>query len=480
MAVDKEYVCFSNSRRMIERFLEVGESGESLAATPSFRLARSLMPLSREDTIFAYFSPQMLQGLVSPQYLIELRRRLHAKSDIALVRLARVASSAAGRSLNGIDELIEGGYLPDGFGQRPDGSGVISFGDDVIDTRRGAGGTFLPIADVAFDTVTQEESDWYARIAAEYSNRFPQIDPVMIGVQREAVEGDEKLERLIVHAEIAPLVPEKYGKIAKQLGPPTKVAMNFAPDDIVAIQAHVASDQIGPPTHLFVGIKDTNPPEPEEFDGILRTYRALRQVPGYLGAWPQPGALDRLPLGLGKGRPVGPGMSRLIGGLYRYTDEGFSVLSFQSDVLNGALPFLEAKDVDDLATARMRIGSLKGSQLEGYVNDQLYRRAAVSSEAGANFLNLLSRQLKVPPEGALTTANDILGNRLQCPLGGEYQYSQTSARWISTAWNGPVPPPRVPDSYVSPVLNWFRGAEATMTQYADRLVADAAVTVKRQ
>jgi hypothetical protein len=29
-------------------------------------------------------------------------------------------------------------------------------------------------------------------------------------------------------------------------------------------------------------------------------------------------------------------------------------------------------------------------------------------------------------------------------------------------------------------MGWFRGAEATLIQYADRLVADAAVTVKRQ
>ena len=170
----------------------------------------------------------------------------------------------------------------------------------------------------------------------------------------------------------------------------------------------------------------------------------------------------------------------MIGGLYRYTDDGFSVLSFQSDVLTSTLPFLEAKDVENLATVRVRIGSLKGSQLEGYVNDQLYRRAAVSSEAGANFLNLLSRQLKVAPENALTTASSILGNQLQCPLGGDYQYSQASARWMSTAWNGSSPPRRVPGGYVSSVLNWFRGAEATMTQYADRLVADAAVTIKRQ
>ena len=480
MAIDGEYICISNSKYLIQRFYEVAQSGKSLAATKAFRLSRQLMPLDRNDTIFAYFSPEMLQGLVSPQYLIELRRRLHAKSDISLVHLARIAAKSGRKPIGGIDELIGGGFLPTGFGQRPDGSGVISAGEQVVDTLRGARGTFMPVADVDIDQVTRDEAQWYSKIASEYSSRFPQIDPIMIGVQRQTVPGDESLERLVVHAEIAPLVPEKYGWVAKQLGPPTKVSMKFAPDDIVSIQAHVASEQLGPPTHLFAGIKDTLPPNPEEFDGLIKSYRALRTIPAYLGAWPQPGAIDRLPLGLGRGRPVGPGMTRLLGGLYRYTDGGFSVLSFQADVLQSLLPFLEAAEVDDLATVRLRVGNLSGSQLQGWINAQLYQRAAVSSAAGANFLNLLSRQLKIEPTNAMQAAKNILGSELQCPLGGQYQYSQPLGHWVSTAWNAAAPQAVMPPGYVSPAMNWFRGLQATLTQYADRLVADAEITIKRK
>ena len=119
----------------------------------------------------------------------------------------------------------------------------------------------------------------------------------MVGVQREVPDKEKNVERLTIHAEIAPFVPEKYGWAAKQLGPPTQVAMKFAPDDIVRLQAHVASDIVGPPTHMFVGIRDTTPPDPEQFEGVLNIYRSLRQIPGYLGAWPRPGAIDRLPLG---------------------------------------------------------------------------------------------------------------------------------------------------------------------------------------
>jgi hypothetical protein len=485
LAEDDGYFLISNSKTLVRRFLEVGQSGKSLAATESFRLSRSLVPTTRNDTIFAYFSPAMLQGLVAPEYLIELRRRAAAKADISLVYLARLAAksegieSAAGAEL-GVDELIENGFLPVSFGNRSDGSGVVSVGDRVIDTMRGARGTFLPIADVEIDMVTQQESDWYSQIAREYSERFPQLDPIIVALHREDVPGDATMERISVHAEIAPLTPEKYGKWAKQLGPPTEIAMRFAPDDIVAVQAHVASDQIGPPTHLFAGIKDTFPPEPDDFEGLLEIYRSLRQLPAYLGAWPQPGALDRLPLGLGRGRPIGPGMSKLFGGLYRYSGGGFSVLSFQREILDVTLPFLEATDVGQPATVRGRVGSLLGSQLEGWVNNQLYQRAARSSLAGAEFLDLVSRQLHVRPLDAGTVAAQVFGAALQCSLGGQYEYDGPSKSWRSTAWRGVAPAETPPADYISPLLLWFRGGEFTMTQYSDRLVADVVMTVARR
>lgn len=477
---DDGYFLVTNSRRMAERFLEVGESGQSLASTPAFRMSRQLMPVTRDDTIFAYFSPEMQQGLVEPEYMIELRRRLLAKADISLVHLGRLAAAAEGTPIRGIDELTAAGFLPRDFGFRPDGSGVVSVGDAVVDTLRGARGTFQPIADAKIESVTAEEAEWYAQIASAYSSDFPQMDPIMVGLQRRTNPATPGIEQLYVHAEIAPLIPEKYGKWAQQLGPPTRVAMKFSPDDIVTLQAHVASEQIGPPTHLFVGIKDTVPPSPDDFGGILKSYWALRQLPGYLGAWPQPGALDRLPLGLGRGRPVGPSMSRLIGGLYRYTDDGFSILSFQPSVLQASVPFIAATEVDDSAQIRAHVGNLAGSQLEGWVNGQLYDLASESSRAGANFLSMLTRQLKVPPQEAQVQAERILGSNLQCSLGGTYEYSPTTNRWISTAWQGESPPTVAPEDYVAPAMTWFRGADATLTQFADRVVVDAVANIARK
>ncbi|MGB7329514.1 MAG: hypothetical protein WBD31_31840, partial [Rubripirellula sp.] len=487
MVQDGDFFLLTNSKALVSRFLEVSRTQQSLAATPSFQLARRLMPLDRDDTLFAYFSPEMFRGLVSPSYLIELRRRVSANAEVAMMHLADSAgkqeSRVTGASINGVDDLIDAGFLPAGFGARPDGSGAINVGEQVMDTRRGRRGSFLPIADSEIDAVTPDESAWYRRIANEYETRFPTIDPIMVGLHRESIPasapGSEAVERISVHAEIAPLVPEKYGKYAKYLGPPTNVAMQFADDDIIAVQAHVASEELGPPTHLFAAVKDSLPPDPDQFDGLLNIYRSLRGIPGYLGAWPQPGMLDRLPLGIGRGQPVGPGINRLIGGIYRYTDGQFSVLSFQPDVLQQALPNLAAIDVPDAAQVRARAGNLKGSQIEGWVNRQLYDRARQSSVAGASLLSLVTRQLGVAPERAEAEVQRILGVKLQCPLGGQYEYSQVSHRWISTAWQGEVAPAFAPVDYVAPPMKWFRGASATVTQYADRLVVDSVMDVAR-
>jgi hypothetical protein len=479
---DGNYIFVSNSRKLTEQFVEVAKSGNSLAATPEFMLARKLMPLERDDTIFAYFAPAMLRGLVSPEYLIELRRRMFAKADIALVQLARMAGAMESKLLPsdlGIDQLVATRMLPPNFGVRSDGSGVFELNNTALDTKRGARGSFLPIADVEIKSVTAEEFAWYSQIANEYTNRFATMDPIMVGIHRDDREPSSKRERLTIHAEVAPFDPGKYGKYAQQLGPPTQVAMQFAPDDIISVQAHVASQQLGPPTHLFVAIKDTVPPTPDQFEGIIKTYLSLRQLPGYLGAWPQPSALDRLPLGLGRGQPVGPGMSRLLGGLYRFTDGKFSILSFQPEVISQSLPFLAATEAPNPAQIRANIGDLNGSQLESWANAQLYARARSSSVATAQFLDSITRQFQLTPDEVFLTVKRILDADVQCSLGGQYEWSEQRGQWQSTAWNGPVASLTAPADYIAPAMQWFRGANVSVTQLDDRVIADAIINLTR-
>ncbi|MGV3484325.1 MAG: hypothetical protein ACO1RT_07900 [Planctomycetaceae bacterium] len=497
MAVDGDTIFVTNSRELVKRFYEVARTGESLAKTPEFLNARQLMPVDRGDTVFVYFSPAMLRGLVSPAYLIETRRRLYAAADISMLRLARLAAAAEGEAWVEPQDLIDAGYLPRGFGKRSDGSGLIAVGDEIIDSLRGRAGTLLPIADVNVEHVTAAEQEWYQQVAAYHETQWQQIDPIFIGIKRTELPDSPSVQRLDIHAEVSPFVPEKYGSIARQLGPPTRVKIDFAPDDIVAAQVHVVSDQLNasiPPHHLFAAIKDTIPPSADDFDGLLKSYQALKSLPGYLGAWPQPGMIDRLPLGLGRGQPISPGLTRLIGGVYRYQGGGFSIISLQHDVLMNSLPFLQAAEADDLAQVRVRVGNLQGSQLEGWVNAQLFEQGIVSSRAGADFLGLLSQQLKVPVESAYEVAGRLLGGQLQDPLGGTYQLApaddpQSIVRWVSDSWQ--KDPSRFrpaidgsgaeqsSEGYLAPVLSWFRGGHAQLTQYSDRLVADVVLDIQR-
>ena len=494
-AVDGDFLLVTNSRSILERFFEVAKTGKSLASTPSYQVARRYMPLSRDDTIFAYFSPEMFQGLVSPQYMIELRRRLFAKADLVMAQLsqvfatidssenriepndAKMASHRAGR--RSINELVDQKYLPPRFGDRFDGSGVFEVGDQFVDSLRGSRGTFVPICDIEITEVTEEEAEWYRGISQSYSEEFSSFDPVMVGVQRQTLDGVDSKQRILIHAEVAPWDPGKYGELSRQLGPPTRTKMLFASDDIVTLQGNISSEWLGPPTHLFAAIKDTNPPDPSKFSGVLRTYFSLKQIPGYLGAWPQPGALDRLPLGLGRGRPIGPGMSKLVGGLYRYNDGQFSVVSFDQEVLESSLPHLAATESDSTAQLRLRVGNLGGSQLKSWVNRQLYQRASESSLAGAKYLDLLSQNIPIGNDNAMLIAEEILDAKIQCTLGGEYQtLPGDRSGWVSTAWGEENPPEDPPEGYEAPVLRWLYGLEARLTQLDDRLVVDLTLDVE--
>lgn len=494
LAVDGEFVFVSNSETLIKRFFEVGRTGQSLAETAEFRLARKLMPISEEHSVFAFLSPAMLRGLISPQYLIEMRRRLQSAAEMSLLRLARLASAAESQPLWEVEDLVDDGFLPLGFGDRPDGSGLITVGDQIIDSLRGRSGTFLPIADTVTRAVTDEEERWYRDIADYHNTQWQQMDPITVALRRttigEPIDAQSPgIERIDIRAEIAPWSPEKYGTIARQLGPPTEVKISFAPDDVVSVQAHVVSDQLGgmiPPHHLFAAIKDTVPPSPDKFDGLLRTFGTLRNVPGYIGAWPYPGLLDRLPLGIGRGQPVGPGMTRLVGGVYRFQGGDFSILSFQPEVLRSSLPHIVAEETDDLAQLRIRVGNLKDSKLESWANAELFQRTVATSKAGADLLNLLTRQLKVDRDLALQVAEDLLGAKLQDPLGGQYRLVTTAAaltdhtHWVSSKWNDAVPPTAPPTDYQAPILQWFRGGSANLTQLDDRVSATVQLDIQRK
>jgi len=164
----------------------------------------------------------VFRGLVSPQYQIEMSRRLRATANLQLVKLAQLAATAEGKPADTIDQLIAAEVLPPGFGRNTDGSGPIVERDRVIDSLRGEQGSFTPIPDVELRGVTASEAERYSARALYYQENWRQMDPLMVGMKRYAL-GEGNIERLVIDANISPLAEEKYGWLMSMIGPPTDV-----------------------------------------------------------------------------------------------------------------------------------------------------------------------------------------------------------------------------------------------------------------
>ena len=439
------------------------------------------MPEESNYAVFGYFSPDFFHRLVSPQYQIELRRRLGAVAHLEIAEAASMAAASEGLADVGIEDLRLAGFVPTWFDDRADGSLVLRDGDRWIDSTRGARGSFLPIADVEITHVTEAEADRYARIANFYQGEWRHMDPMLIGLRRFQVEGQPNREQVAFEGYLAPFDAGKYGWVAQQLAGPSNVEMQLPADDAISVQLHVQGTP-SPATplgdyHLFGGIKDMLPPDPEDAQGLIRTLQALRAAPAYIGAWPKPGLIEQLPLGLGLARPDYAGFSRMIGGLWRWQSADFSLLSFNRSILDQAIPQLGINTATDQAQVRVRVADLSGSQLAQWINKQWYQRGSRSSHGNALLLDTLHQQLKVPAQDCLGVSQSMLDVKLQCPLGGEFVFDSLplgdGGWWTCTAWpkaildaDGNVSPP--PD-YNAPWIEWFRGCQVHLTQQPDSL-----------
>lgn len=499
MVEHDKYLLITTSQRIAERFLEVSKQGGSLAESPAFRFARLTMPVSNDYSLFAYLSSEFFRNLVSPQYQIELRRRLKA---IASLEIAEMASRVAleereylGSNIQGsIDELMASGYLPPSFQNRFDGSQTLRFQGAWYDSIRGARGSFLPIPDVNLADCSSAEHDAYRNQASFYASKWQQTDPLMVGVRRYVDEQQPEVEQLLLEGYIAPLGREKYGWLSSFLGEPVQTEIVLPADDMVQLQVHLSGGNIlspSPQDHvLFMGIKDLLPPVPGETKGLLATLRVLKSIPGYVGTWPSPGYLDRLPFGLGGGAPNVYGFSKSLLGLWRWQSAGFSVVSFDRSILDDCIRFLQPAPTPNFAQGRLRVGDLKNSQVASFFNVLSYRRAAQATRGNLLLLDSMQQQLHIEPVDALKGAESLLDAKLQCSLGGRYQLEPKGRLWDSTAWAASVNPPpgmigfdpeiALPNpGYRAPWLTWFRGCELNLMQLPERLVLVGKISMER-
>lgn len=481
-AVDGDFHLVTTSRAMVERFYAAGKGEDSLGASEEFLFARSQMPLTREDTIFVYMSTSFFQGLLSPQYQTELYRRMKSVTDMEALTMARLAARGERAPAETTEDLIAGGFLPRGFGRRPDGSGPILAGEAILDSRRGARGTFLPIPDVELKGLTEEEAIRYSELAQAYIHDWKQLDPLMVTVRRFALD-KPGLERIVIDTALAPFSESKFGAVASVLGPPTTEMITPAPGDVINLQASVRGGVFFPtvPPHtLFLGVQDMVPLSQLPPKGILQTLQLIRATPGYLGGWPKPGFLDVLPLGLG-GTPDEYGFSKLLFGLWRRQGNGFSVLSFDPQLLADVTPHLRPVEAAEPAQIRVHVSDLSTSKFASWINATWYQRAVETSAGNNRLLHALNQQLHVPLDDCRDVAEDLLDARLRDTLGGDYAVTDLAGGgkyWQSSA--APQPGQWMPEGYSAPLLEWFRGVDASLIKTDDKLLAHVELDMQRK
>ena len=464
------------------RFLEAGRGIGSLADADEYRYARVNRPLDSQDTIFVYLSTRFFQQLLTPQYQIELRRRNRIVTDMMLLELASLAARNEEQQDLTVPQMIQGGYLPQGFGYRPDGGTFEIVDDHLVDSLRGRRGFFTPIPDLPLSKVTSEEASWYGERSAFFANSIRSLDPMFVAIKR--YEHREKVERVVFDGRVAPFGEEKYGWLISMLGPPLENEVARAPGDIIRLQASIRGGNKDPniPVHqVFAAVEDHLDPtvdlRPSSF---IKVIQALKEAPGYIGAWPSPGYTNWMPALGRQPDEFGYTYSRILN-LWKLQWGQFSALSFDQHRLEALKPHLKVVDRERPSQIRLEVGDLVNSNLRNWANSVNYRRSWQTSVANVRLLNLLGQQFRVPPESARAIVERMLEVELVCSLGGEYRLAQLpSGRkvWHSTAWPS-FSQPEIPEGHTAPLLKWFRGLEVEVSKGATQFAVHGFVDIQR-
>ncbi len=475
-AVDGDYHFFTTSKKLVERFYATGSGKWSLGQTEEFRQARKLMPLTRDDTVWLYFSEVFFRTITSPQYRVEMARRLQAMADIELVQLAKLAAASEGQPGSSVKELIEGNFLPQGFGPLPDGSRVIIDGGEVYDSLRGRRGSFLPVPDTAVEQVTRFESDEYKKFADFYRANWGRIDPIIAGIKRTPQPDNREL--VVADVLMTPFAPSHFNLLKAYAGPADTKRIAPIAGDLAAFDA-VLSDQ-----RIFGGLKDFGPPQDIRFTRLLPLGRLREWLVGYIGTAGEIGVLRFLNIGFPPPDPNGYSVSPL-GGWRRVFDQ-YTVFSFHPEILAEATEQLHLEEAKRPAQLRLRIGDPLNARLMPLANNWAYYRTRETSLNNLRLLNDLDQQLHVPPASCRDAAEFLLDAKLVDPLGGDYVYRENGkdfGRWTSTALEnqpqgGGLLTTVAPQGYLAPPWNWFRGLDLEASMSEKDLSAHAEVIMK--
>ena len=428
--VSGDYHFVTSSAALAARFLQTAKDGRSLGGSREFRHARSTLPVERNDAVFAYFSDAFFRNVMGPACRIESLRRLEAATDIEIVQLAKLNAATEGKAGGTIEELVEGGFLPPGFGPRSDGSRAVIGRGEIYDSLRGRRGSFLPVPDVPVVQVSPAEADSYARFVKYAEENWGPVEPILAGVQRKSLPG--KREQVVIDARMTPLQRRRIEMLARIVGP-------LAADQLAAVPGNMAAFEASlPGQRMFGGLRDVAPPS-NLIDGPFMPWLKLRNaIVGYLGYQGEPGFLSVLEL-MFPGPPDINGYKRNLIGLFRLEYGKFVLFSFQPEVLADAAPRLQFEPARQPAQLRLHVNDCSDARIVPFLNNWGYARTRETALGNLRLMQSLNQQLHVPMKDCREAAEFLLAAKLVCPLGGQYVLRDAAppggggdARWTST------------------------------------------------
>ncbi|MCC7087325.1 MAG: hypothetical protein IT427_20175 [Pirellulales bacterium] len=507
-AADGDFHFVTNSRTLVKRFFESSAEKDSLGSTAEYRFARSLMPIDRGDSVFAYLSGEFLNNLVSPHYQVEMMRRARSAAEIDMALVAKLTAHAEGQADKSLKDLVAGGYLPAGFGTRPDGSELeMTAEGNFVDSLRGGRGSFAPVPDIEFERITPAESQQYEQFSQWLRSKWGQLDPIVAGIRRQP-STMPATEHLVLDALLTPMAVKSFEKLAAMLGPIQMQRIAPIPGDIAAGQIVLSGNFVSNqaptppgPSRLFGAIRDAEPtpaavppanaplgaasqiringrplldglpaggPLGSLIGGISQPPTALLP-PFYFGSYPHGAIFDKLGLGRVPLDAAGYGRGSL--GLWLRRVGSFTFTSSDRALLEIVPPQVKYVDASRPAQAWIQIGDLGGSKPAGTINGIFYQLSKNATIGNLRFLHSLMTQLRVPPPEALAVAEQLTDTKLISSLGGEFQLEQKAGgwpTWVSTV----LPADRMrlidglfepaPAGFTAPILQWLRGLSADL------------------
>lgn len=465
--VSGDFHLVTTSRTIATRFLETATGNKtSLGALAEFRYGRWKVPLSRNDTLFVYLSDPFFHNLISPQYRVEMTRRMRALGDIELVHLARLAATAERAGGETIDQLVAGGFLPKTFTRRVDDSRPVLKDGLVTDSLRGGRGTFLPVPDVKISGVTAAEARAYDQFARFYRSQWEKMDPVIIALKRSDGK-EEGVEHIAADIIITPYAKRRYQQIASYLKQTTKQALAPITGDIASVDVVLSEGRDGEKIRrMFAGVRDFIIPFTVKAGAVVPANDWYDSCAwGYIGEMPNLHYLAYL-FGDHMWRNTDADGYCTSGSYWGRQFNSFTVWANSKPTLEWATPQLKLKPAARAAQLRLRIGDLSGRRITKVLRAGGYCRARHVSAGNVFHMNAVCSQFRLAPAKGQQAVEQILGAKLTCPLRGSYAVGEgPDGRWRSTAWT----PGRladvsaVPEDYRFALLGWFRGLSLEFT-----------------